>query len=128
MYNPENLVYEALPGLLVRSQDEALISKALANVGIPFYYEKLLPSKDKQSFCLPDFTFQYRRKTHFGEHRGMFDDPQYARDWQRKERWYRKNGYKNQLIITPVEGMSIEQSIRYILHDRLGVADGLEKA
>jgi ATP-dependent exoDNAse (exonuclease V) alpha subunit len=127
-YRPENLVYEALPGQLVRSHDEVLISQALTNSGIPFYYEKILPSKDKQSFRLPDFTFQYRRRTYFWEHRGRFNDPQYAENWKNKEKWYKKNGYEDQLLITPVEGMTLEQSIQYILHDRLGVTDGLETA
>jgi hypothetical protein len=57
----------------------------------------------------------------------MLDDPQYAKDWTNKEKWYRKNGYEDQLLITPIEGVGLEQSIRSILEDRLGVTDGLER-
>ena len=126
-YLPENLIYEALPGQLVRSYGEVLISQALAKAGIPFYYEKALTSKDKKTFRIPDFTLAYKRRTYFWEHRGMLDDPQYAKDWTNKEKWYRKNGYEDQLLITPIEGVGLEQSIRSILEDRLGVTDGLER-
>ena len=120
-YRPQDLIYEALPDLLVRSLAEVQISRALADAEVPFYYEKPLLSNDGQTFRLPDFTFQYRRKTYFWEHRGRMDDPLYAKDWKRKEQWYIANGYEDQLLVTPIEGMTCEQSIQHILHDRLGV-------
>jgi len=119
-FKPENLIEEALPGLMVRSKSEVEISKALANANIPFYYERPLLSKDKLTFRLPDFTFAYKRKTWFWEHLGRLGDPQYSENWKRKKQWYTKNGYENQLIITPIEGLSLDKSIQYVLHDRLG--------
>jgi hypothetical protein len=71
----------------VRSYGEVLISQALAKAEIPFYYEKALLSKDKKTFRIPDFTLTYKRRTYFWEHRGMLDDPQYAKDWTNKEKW-----------------------------------------
>jgi len=126
-YRPQDLIHEALPDLLVRSKAEVHISRALADAEIPFYYEKPLLSKDEQTFRLPDFTFQYRRKTYFWEHRGRLDDPLYAEDWKRKKRWYVANGYEDQLLVTPIEDMTLEQSIQYILRERLGVTNHLSE-
>ena len=125
-YKPENLIYTVLPKLLVRSYGEVLISKALVAAGIPFYYEKPLLSKDKQTYRYPDFTFQYKRKTYFWEHRGRINDPQYAEDWKRKEKWFIRNGYDSQLLVTPIEGMTLEKSIINILRDRLGIIESKE--
>ena len=119
-FKPENLVEEALPGLMVRSKAEVRISKALADAGIPFYYEKPLLSKDKLTYRLPDFTFAYKRKTWFWEHLGRLGDPQYSKSWERKKEWYTHNGYENQLITTPIEGLSLDKSIQSVLHDKLG--------
>lgn len=127
-YRPQDLIYEALPNQLVRSYGEVLISQALAKAGIPFYYEKVLPSKDGKTYRLPDFTFQYRRKTYFWEHRGRFGDPQYAENWKHKEKWYAANGYEDKLLVTPIEGMTLEQSIQYVLYDRLGVTQSSESS
>lgn len=111
---------EALSGLMVRSKAEVSISKALADAGIPFYYEKPLLSKDKLTYRLPDFTFAYKRKTWFWEHLGRLGDPQYSKSWERKKEWYTHNGYENQLITTPIEGLSLDKSIQSVLHDKLG--------
>ncbi|WNZ29959.1 MAG: AAA family ATPase [Candidatus Bathyarchaeota archaeon] len=120
-YRPEGLIYEVLPDLLVRSRAEVEISKALVDADIPFYYEKPLLSKDGQTFRLPDFTFKFKRKTYFWEHLGRLDDPIYAKDWERKRSWYVANGYENQLLTTPIEGLDIKKSIHSILQNRLGI-------
>ena len=112
-----------MPELLVRSWPEVQISRALVEAEIPFYYEKPLLSKDKQTFRLPDFTFKYKRKTYFWEHLGRLDDPVYAKDWKRKQAWYVANGYDDQLLTTPIEGLGTPKSIQYILHDRLGITN-----
>jgi exodeoxyribonuclease V alpha subunit len=122
-YRPDDLIYEVMPDLLVRSHAEVEISRALVEAEIPFYYEKPLLSKDKQTYRLPDFTFKYRRKTYFWEHLGRLDDPLYAKDWKRKKQWYVTNGYEDQLLITPVESLSLKKSIQSILHDRLGISN-----
>jgi ATP-dependent exoDNAse (exonuclease V) alpha subunit len=120
-YKPENLVCEALPDLFVRSKDEVMISKALANAGIQFYYEKLLPSNDERSFKLPDFTFIHRRKTYYWEHKGMLDVFDYVQRDEKKDRWYKENGYQDNLIVTPREGMNLAESIKYIFENILNI-------
>jgi hypothetical protein len=121
-YRPENLIYEALPDLFVRSRAEVEISRALAEAEIAFYYEKLLPSKDERSFKLPDFTFRHNRKTYYWEHKGMPDVYDYAARDEKKDRWYRENGYQDNLIVTPREGMDLAGSIKYVFENILGVS------
>ena len=118
-YKPENLIYEALPDIFVRSRDEVIISKALAEKEIGFYYEKPLISSNEKSFKLPDFTFKYRRKEYYWEHRGMLDNFDYARRDEKKKRWYIENGYQDNLIETPFEAMNLEQSIQYVFENIL---------
>lgn len=120
-YRPQHLVEEALPDLFVRSREEAEIARALARHGIPFYYERPLLSRDGKTFRIPDFTFSVNRTEYYWEHRGLMDNPQYARAWERKERWYAENGYSDRLLVTPCEGMNLAESIRHILRDRLGL-------
>lgn len=120
-YKPENLVCQVLPDLFVRSKAEAMISKALAEAEIAFYYEKLLPSKDGRSFKLPDFTFKHNRKTYYWEHKGMLNVYDYAQRDEKKDRWYRENGYQDNLIATPREGMDLSRSIKYVFENILGV-------
>ena len=120
-YKPENLIYEALPDLFVRSKDEVIISKALAEKEIGFYYEKPLISSNRKSFKLPDFTFKYRRKDYYWEHRGMLDNFDYAQRDEKKKRWYIENGYQDNLIETPFEAMTLEQSIQYVFENILNI-------
>jgi hypothetical protein len=120
-YKPENLVCEALPDLFVRSNAEVMISKALAEAEIQFYYEKLLPAKDGKSFKLPDFTFMYHRKTYYWEHKGMLDVFDYVQRDEKKDRWYKENGYQDNLIVTPREGMNLADSIEYVFKNILNI-------
>jgi hypothetical protein len=120
-YKPENLVCEALPDLLVRSNAEVMISKALAEAEIQFYYEKLLPAKDGKSFKLPDFTFMHHRKTYYWEHKGMLDVFDYVQRDEKKDRWYKENGYQDNLIVTPREGMNLADSIEYVFKNILNI-------
>ncbi|QXE87400.1 ATP-dependent RecD-like DNA helicase [Geomonas nitrogeniifigens] len=121
-YKPENLIYQALPELFVRSKGELQISKALSEAGIGFFYEKPLVAQDNKSFKLPDFTFRHRRKEYFWEHNGMLDEFDYAQRVEKKRRWYSVNGYQDNLIETPIEGLSLEKSIEYIFNNVLNLA------
>jgi hypothetical protein len=118
-YMPENLVYEALPDTFVRSRDEMIISQSLAAKGIGFNYEKILISKDAKTFKIPDFTFKHKRKEYYWEHYGMLDDAEYSQKVEKKRKWYKENGYQNQLIETPIEGMNLDASINYVFQNML---------
>ncbi len=123
-YKPENLIYEVLPDLFVRSKGERIISEALAKAEIGFYYEKPLIAKDSKSFKLPDFTFRFKRKEYYWEHNGMMSDFEYAKRSEKKKRWYQENGYQDTLIETPIEGMSLTESIKYIFENTLNTILG----
>ena len=120
-YKPENLIYEVLPDLFVRSKGERIISEALIKNEIGFYYEKPLLAKDNKSFKLPDFTFKYKRKEYYWEHEGMKNDFDYSLRSEKKRRWYHENGYQDNLIVTPIEGMNLNQSIKYVLENILNI-------
>jgi len=120
-YKPENLIIEVLPDLFVRSVGEKIISEALINHEIGFYYEKPLLAKDNKSFKLPDFTFKYKRKEYYWEHEGMKSDFDYELRSEKKRRWYQENGYQDTLILTPFEGMNLIQSIKYVLENILNI-------
>jgi exodeoxyribonuclease V alpha subunit len=121
-YKPENLIYEALPDLFVRSHGERMISEALTKAGIGFYYEKPLVAKDNKSFKLPDFTFKYKRKEYYWEHNGMMSDFDYSNKARKKRQWYQENGCQDTLIETPIEGMNLTQSIKYIFDNVLNLS------
>ncbi|KAB2943371.1 MAG: ATP-dependent RecD-like DNA helicase [Candidatus Methanoperedens nitroreducens] len=120
-FHPEQLVYEALPELLVRSKGELRITQALASHGVGFAYEKPLISLDGMSWRLPDFTFKIKRREYYWEHLGMLGTIDYDKKVERKRRWYKENGWQDQLIETPIEGMNLEESIKYILEDKFGL-------
>ncbi|MCX5849617.1 MAG: ATP-dependent RecD-like DNA helicase [Deltaproteobacteria bacterium] len=120
-YKPENLIYEVLPDLFVRSEGEKLISEALAKHEIGFFYEKPLIAKDNKSFKLPDFTFKHNRREFYWEHNGMMNDFDYAERAKKKRGWYQENGYQDNLIETPIEGMNLKQSIEYVLENILNL-------
>jgi len=120
-YKPENLIYEVLPDLFVRSEGERIISEALIKNEIGFYYEKPLLARDNKSFKLPDFTFKYKRKEYYWEHEGMKSDFDYSIRSEKKRRWYQENGYQDHLIVTPIEGMNLNQSIKYVMENILNI-------
>lgn len=121
-YKPETLIHEVLPDIFVRSKAEKVISKALIGKGIYFYYEKPLIAQDNLSFKLPDFTFKYRRKEYYWEHNGMMADFDYERRTIKKKNWYIENGYQDNLIETPIEGMNLTESINYVFENILNMA------
>ena len=120
-YKPESLIYEVLPDFFVRSEGERIISQALASKEIGFYFEKPLIAKDNKSFKLPDFTFKHNRIQYYWEHNGMLDDFDYSQRTEKKRRWYKENGYQDNLIETPIEGMNLKQSIDYIFNNTLNI-------
>lgn len=123
-FHPEQLVYEPLPEILVRSKDEFAIAQALARYSVGFSYEKPLTSLDEKSWRLPDFTFRVKRKEYYWEHFGMLGSLTYDKAVERKRKWYRENGWQDQLIETPIEGMTLQESITHVLEERLGLHGG----
>jgi ATP-dependent exoDNAse (exonuclease V) alpha subunit len=122
-FHPDELVYEPLPELLVRSREESLIAQSLARYGVGFSYEKPLIALDGKSWRLPDFTFRVKRKEYYWEHLGMLGSPTYDKAVDRKRKWYRENGWQDKLIETPIEGMSFQESIKYVLEEKLGLSE-----
>lgn len=121
-YKPENLLYGVLPDLFVRSEGERMISEALSKAEIGFFYEKPLIAKDNKSFKLPDFTFKRNRREYYWEHNGMMNNFDYAQRASKKRQWYEQNGYQDTLIETPIEGMNLTQSIKYVMENILNVS------
>ena len=70
---------------------------------------------------MPDFTFKYNRRFYFWEHNGMLKNFDYAKSAEKKRRWYRENGYQDNLIETPIEGMNLTQSIKYVFEKILNI-------
>jgi hypothetical protein len=53
----------------------------------------------------------------------MIGKPKYDKDWERKKQWYRQNGYFEQLLITPIEGRSLSESLKEIFCHRFGYSE-----
>lgn len=96
---PERLIHRTVSGVLVRSKSEVIVADVLTSLGISFTYEQRLESRsDPKDFRLPDFTVQYEGDTWYWEHLGMLTTPSYAEAWERKQRWYEANGYRDRVI------------------------------
>ncbi|MFH2004209.1 MAG: hypothetical protein ABIK27_05660, partial [Bacteroidota bacterium] len=104
-----------------RSEGEKIISEELTKHEIGFHYEQPLIAADNKSFKLPDFTFKHVRKQYYWEHNGMMKDFDYAQKVEEKRKWYSENGYQNSLIETPIEGMNLTQSIKYVFENILNL-------
>ncbi|MCG3131545.1 MAG: ATP-dependent RecD-like DNA helicase [Phycisphaerae bacterium] len=87
-------------GVLVQSKSEVIVANILTDLGLSWSYEQKLLNKenDPTDFRWPDFTVSYQGDTFFWEHRGMLGSPTYKEKWERKEQWYKDNGYFDQLI------------------------------
>jgi ATP-dependent exoDNAse (exonuclease V) alpha subunit len=99
--HPERLIHRTKTGVLVRSKSEVIIANILTDLGISYEYEKPLYSKtNPQDFRLPDFTIKYEGEEFYWEHLGMLEDPEYKKEWESKEKWYKENDYFEKLIIS----------------------------
>jgi hypothetical protein len=87
-------------GVLVQSKSEVIVADILTSLSLSWKYEEKLLSKDNDptDFRWPDFTVSYQGDTFYWEHRGMLGSPTYKEKWERKEQWYRDNGFFDQLI------------------------------
>lgn len=94
-------------GVLVQSKPEVIAANILTDLGLTWDYDHKFFNKenDPTDFRWPDFTVNYQGDTFYWEHRGMLGSPKYKAKWNRKERWYRDNGYLDQLI-TSEDGLN----------------------
>ena len=102
-------VYETERGERVRSKSELTIANALAKHGIPYKYECPMILKNGWKIH-PDFTVLNvkKRKQLYWEHRGMMDDPSYAKHSVDRIKQYMKNG-----IMIPIVIISAGATIKY---------------
>lgn len=106
----------------VRSKSEVIIANELLRYAISYEYETRLPSTDGKDWILPDFTIQYEGDTWYWEHLGRLSDPDYSEQWERKRKWYEKNGYTERLIVSEeVSGFDSTKIVK-LIREKFGVS------
>ena len=91
----EYLIHRATDGTMLRSKSELVIANMLADLEIPYDYERPLRGEVVAGTIRPDFSFE----TPAGdvivwEHLGMLGAQSYRDAWNWKLSWYRENGYE----------------------------------
>lgn len=95
----ERLIHRTMTGVMVRSKSEVIVANVLTRLNLTYKYEDPLRSLANQDdFRLPDFTVMYEGETFYWEHLGLLNVKSYREEWERKEDWYRTNGYFDRLI------------------------------
>jgi hypothetical protein len=90
----EHLIHRTEKGHMVRSKSELIIANLLWREGVVYEYEKPLDGTVTAGRLHPDFSFgDLSGERIIWEHLGMMQDPDYARGWEWKKRWYSENGY-----------------------------------
>lgn len=98
----EKLIHKTARGELVRSKSEVIIADALFHNGLDYQYEPelILEGKVKR----PDFKIidADTGEVWYWEHCGMMSDTRYVKRWNKKEKFYAKNGIERgkNLIVT----------------------------
>ena len=119
-----NLIHCASDGKMLRSKSEVIIYEALIKHELEPVYELVLNGETKR----PDFYISDEESgiEYYWEHLGMLSDPDYARKWQEKLKWYKSHGILPQevgggengtLIITQDDakgGISVKEIIKLI--------------
>jgi hypothetical protein len=126
----KGLIHRTARGELVRSKSEVIVADLLHSLDLPYSYEQPFAGSDG-SVRYPDFTVDDAETGRLVliEHLGMLSQPDYARRWEQKLEWYRKEGVlpfsegggaRGALVVTS-EGAGIDASaIRKTLSDVLG--------
>ena len=91
----EYLIHRATDGTMLRSKSELVIANMLADLEIPYEYERPLRGEIVAGTIRPDFSFE----TPAGdvivwEHLGMLGAQSYRDAWNWKLSWYKENGYE----------------------------------
>ncbi|ALN88205.1 AAA domain protein [Lysobacter capsici] len=108
----EHLIHRTEKGHLVRSKSELVIANMLFQLGIPYYYERVLEGTIAAGHLRPDFSFV----TADGdlivwEHLGMLSRSDYRRGWEWKRAWYERNGFvegRTLFTSTEVDGKGLD--------------------
>lgn len=92
----EYLIHRATDGTMVRSKSELVIANLLADLGMPYEYERPLEGEIIPGTIRPDFSFE----TPAGdvivwEHLGMLGSRTYQNAWEWKREWYSQNGFED---------------------------------
>jgi exodeoxyribonuclease V alpha subunit len=114
----EGKIHSTLTAYFVRSKSEMNIANILHLKDIPFEYETPLFAPDGTMY-LPDFTLKIKGETHYWEHAGMLNNPDYKKHWEEKEKWYNKY-FPKQLIATYESNLQSKE-IEKILSERFGL-------
>ena len=89
-----------------------------------FYIEddfEKIKDVDKMPVYIKKDWYKYNKKEFYWEHNGMLGVFDYAERVKKKRKWYQENGYHDSLIETPIEGMNLTQSIKYIFENTLNI-------
>ncbi len=95
-----HLMHRTATGVPVRSKSEVIVGDTMTRLDISYKYEEklLCKSGNPNDYRLPDFTVSFEGDVFYWEHLGMLSVPSYKEKWERKEQWYKDNGYFDQLI------------------------------
>jgi len=114
---PENLIYPTKADFLVRSKEEAFISNALTDNGIPHQFEALY--KLDGLLIYPDFTIKnpYTGKVFIWEHHDAFHMEKYGESAHKKIVSYTKDGLvlNENLIITYSDDIKTPHRLQEII-------------
>ncbi|EGD46136.1 Exodeoxyribonuclease V [Ruminiclostridium papyrosolvens DSM 2782] len=117
----EGKIHRTLADFMVRSKSEVIISNMLFEENIPFWYEKPLYADDGTMY-LPDFTIEYNGQTWYWEHLGFKGNKGYDQHWNKKEKWYKNNGFFDNLIVSDEQTGADTVSWKQTLYKKLGKA------
>ncbi len=115
----EGKIHRTLADFMVRSKSEVIIANILFEENIPFWYEKALYADDGTMY-LPDFTIEYNGQTWYWEHLGLKGNQGYDKHWRKKEKWYKTNGFYDNLIVTDEQSGADTVKWKQILYDKIG--------
>lgn len=129
----ENRIHRTKNDFLVRSKSEVIVANELITAGISLtdknYESKLRSKTNAYDYKLPDFTFEFDGKTFYWEHLGMLQLESYRKSWERKEHWYKENGYSEQLITSKdgPDGSIDSKTIVKIIKEKLGKGENQKR-
>jgi exodeoxyribonuclease V alpha subunit len=115
----EGKIHRTLADFMVRSKSEVIIANILFEENIPFWYEKSLIADDGTRY-LPDFTIEYNGQTWYWEHLGLRGNKSYDKHWSKKEKWYKDNGFFDNLIVTDEQGGADAVQWKKALYEKIG--------
>ena len=95
----EGKIHKTLADVMVQSKSEVIIANLLFAKDIPFLYDRPLFASDG-TFYRPDFTISWDGEEWYWEHLGLLNKKEYRDHWQKKEKWYKKHGFSDRIVVT----------------------------